>query len=142
MTSTAMPRKRGDAAKNLDDAPRTDDDARDLARRLRDQRTFLNLSQSFVAEQTGIRRSAISDIERGSRRVASLELKRLADLYRMPVDSLLGHHSGADIVSGSEDPTVQALARAASKMGDEEKEQLLRFAAFLQNYDRPTVGGR
>ena len=38
----------------------------DLAQRLRDQRTFLNISQQFVADQTGIRRSAVSDIERGA----------------------------------------------------------------------------
>ena len=59
------------------------DDATELARRLREAREFTNLSQQFVSEQTGIPRSAISDIERGSRRVESLELKRLAELYRM-----------------------------------------------------------
>lgn len=110
------------------------DDAEALARRLREQRSFLNLTQQFVADQTGIPRSAISDIERAARRVDSLELKRLAELYRMPVDYFLGAAIDSELDS-SQDPTIQALARAATKMGSEEKEQVLRFATFLQNYE-------
>src|SRR5687767_12000763 len=110
------------------------DDAETLARRLKEQRTFLNLTQQFVADQSGIPRSAISDIERGARRVDSLELKRLAALYRMPVDYFLG--TGQEDLDGSADPTVHALARAATQMGPEGKEQVLRFATFLQNYER------
>lgn len=109
--------------------------AQSLARRLREQRTFLNLTQQFVAEQTGIPRSAISDIERGARRVDSLELKRLAALYRMPIDYFVGGEMQPDLDS-AHDPTLQALARTANKMGPEEKEQVLRFATFLQNYER------
>jgi len=109
------------------------DDAGSLARRLREQRAYLNLTQQFVAEQAGIPRSAISDIERGARRVDSLELKRLAQLYRMPVDYFLGI-DGEDLDSA--DPTVHALARAATEMGPEGKEEVLRFATFLRNYER------
>lgn len=109
--------------------------AQSLARRLREQRTFLNLTQQFVAEQTGIPRSAISDIERGARRVDSLELKRLAALYRMPIDYFVGGEMQPDLDS-AQDPTLQALTRTANKMGPEEKEQVLRFATFLQNYER------
>lgn len=112
------------------------DDAQELARRLREAREFVNLSQQFVSQQTGIPRSAISDIERGTRRVESLELKRLAELYRMPVDFFLGGEASEELAGGTSDPTVQALARAASEMGEEEKEEVLRFALFLQNFDR------
>lgn len=109
-----------------------------LAKRLRDAREFLNLSQQFVAEETGIPRSAISDIERGERRVESLELKRLASLYRMPVDYFLG---GDPPMSGTaDDPTVRALARAAGEMDEEGKEEVLRFAMFLRNYRPPKTG--
>lgn len=76
------------------------DDAAMLARRLREAREFVNVSQQFVAEQTGIPRTAISDIERGSRRVDSLELKRLATVYRMPVDYFLGY--GEEKIGGGE----------------------------------------
>jgi transcriptional regulator with XRE-family HTH domain len=122
------------------DSPVQPDDAQMLARRLREAREFLNLSQQFVAEQTVIPRSAISDIERGSRRVESLELKRLAALYRMPVDYFLGNEPPRDLAGDIDDATVQALARATGEMDPEGKEQVLRFALFLQNYERR--GGR
>ena len=113
------------------------DDAQTLARRLREAREFVNLSQQFVAGQTGIPRSAVSDIERGTRRVESLELKRLAELYRMPLDYFLGRESDEDLAgSPDDDRTVQALARAAREMSPGEKEQVLRFALFLQNFER------
>lgn len=108
------------------------DEAKQLATRLRKAREFVNLSQQFVAEQSGISRSAISDIERGTRRVDSLELKRLAALYRMPVEYFLGQN--VDSLAGEVDPTVTALARAATQMSPSEKEEVLRFALFLQNY--------
>jgi transcriptional regulator with XRE-family HTH domain len=114
-------------------------DQEQLAKRLREAREFLNLSQQFVSEQTGIPRSAISDIERGERRVESLELKRLAAIYRMPAAYFLGEDQGAEVGEG-EDATVEALARAASQMNESEKEQVLRFALFLQNYEGKPSG--
>src|SRR5438034_11779770 len=97
------------ASTNLDES-----EAAELARRLRDQRTFLNLSQQFVSEQTGIPRSAISDIERGSRRVESLELKRLAELYRMPVGYLLG-----DVAPGDDEELAGAPRSEERRVGKE-----------------------
>lgn len=125
---------------SADDRPVQPDDARQLSVRLREAREFLNLSQQFVAEQTGIKRSAVSDIERGERKVESLELKRFAELYRMPVDYFLGNAPRQPLAGTRQDPTVQALARAASEMGDDEKEQVLRFALFLQNFKKREDG--
>lgn len=126
--------------------PPDPDEAQQLARRLREAREFMNLSQQFVAEQTGIPRSAISDIERGSRRVESLELKRLAELYRMPVTYLLGdvtpEESELAGAPRAADPTVEALTRTASEMGEKEREEVLRFALFLQNFERRGGRGR
>lgn len=109
-----------------------DDEAQHLAVRLREAREYLNLSQQFVADQTGIPRSAISDIERGERRVDSLELKRLAALYRLPPSHFLGED---DPELADSDPTSAALARASKEMAEPERQQLLRFAQFLRNFD-------
>ena len=111
---------------------------RELARRLREAREFVNLSQQFVAEQTGISRSAISDIERGERRVESLELKRLAELYRMPVDYFLGNEPSRR--TRGRQPGTQPSRRSRAQTGEmdpDEKEQVLRFALFLRNYKQP-----
>jgi transcriptional regulator with XRE-family HTH domain len=110
-------------------------EAQAVAARLRDAREFLNLSQQFVAEQTGLPRSAISDIERGARRVDMLELKRLAGIYRLPASYFYGED---EATAANSDPTAAALARATKQMGDSEKQQLLRFAQFLQRYDGDT----
>jgi transcriptional regulator with XRE-family HTH domain len=120
-----------------DDA--ADRDALELAERLKEQRTFLNLSQQFVAEQTGIPRSAISDIERGARRVESTELKRFAEVYRMPASYFLGEQDELD--ASSDDPTVSALARAAGGLTETDKQEVLRFARFLENYKRKEDDG-
>jgi transcriptional regulator with XRE-family HTH domain len=114
-----------------------DDDAAKLARKLREAREYVNLSQQFVAAQTGIPRSAISDIERGTRRVESLELKRLAELYRMPIDFFLGTDPDPEAAGAVEDPTVAALTRAAEGLEESSKDEVLRFALFLQNFDGP-----
>ena len=53
-----------------------------LGKRFREVREYLGFSQQMVSDRTGIARSAISDIERGTRKVDSLELKKLARLYR------------------------------------------------------------
>lgn len=120
------------------DDKRAEDDAAKLAQKLREAREYVNLSQQFVAAQTGIPRSAISDIERGTRRVESLELKRLAELYRMPIDFFLGTDPDPEAAGAVEDPTVAALTRAAEGLEESSKDEVLRFALFLQNFDRPS----
>src|SRR4051795_11503796 len=106
-----------------------DADARALVERLRDTREYLGLSQQFVAEQTGISRSAISDIERGERRVESIELKRLSKLYRYPAEYFLGSDPTEN--ESADADTIQALARAAGDLTPEDREQVLKFADFL-----------
>lgn len=114
--------------------PVPDEAQLELATRLREVRDYLGFSQQFVAESTGIPRSAISDIERGVRRVEALELRRLARLYRHPVGYFLGKDDGEDVT-----PTeVQALARAAQDLTPEDREELLRFANFLRQHGRTT----
>lgn len=113
----------------------TDEEAATLANRLREAREFANLSQGFVAEQTGLSRSAISEIERGQRRVESLELKRLAAVYRMPIEYFLGSDD-AELAEAAADQTVQALTRATQDMTTDNRREVLRFALFLQNFER------
>ena len=115
-----------------------DSDAKALAVRLRDTREYLGLSQQFVSEQSGIPRSAISDIERGVRKVDSIELKQLSRLYRYPIEYFLG---GGDEGDAADAETVQALARAAGNLTKEDQQEVLRFANFLRHYGRAKDAG-
>lgn len=96
-----------------------------LGSRLKEIREYLNLSQQDVAAATGIPRSAVSDIERGQRKVDSLELRKFSRLYRYPVGHLLGEDSQAA------EPAT-ALARAVVDLTDADREEVLRFAEFLR----------
>lgn len=96
-----------------------------LGIRLRGVREYLNLSQQLVASATGISRSAVSDIERGQRKVDSLELRKFARLYKYPASYFLGEDA-----EGTE--AVSALARAVTDLTDTDRQEVLRFAQYLR----------
>ncbi|MGW6278416.1 helix-turn-helix domain-containing protein [Kribbella sp. NPDC055071] len=113
---------------------------RTLGARLREIREYLGISQQNVAAATGIPRTAVSDIERGQRKVDSLELRKLSKLYRYPVSYLLGE-SGVD---EDEAAPVAALARVFDDLTDQDRQEVLRFAEYLRfsaQVDKPEHRG-
>jgi transcriptional regulator with XRE-family HTH domain len=106
--------------KNASEEP----ESQQLATRLREAREYLNLSQQFVADKTGIPRSAVSDIEHGRRKVDSLELRKLARLYMYPVGYFLGEEELGD--------DVRTLARAVTDLTENDRAEVVRFAKFLR----------
>ena len=101
----------------------------ELAARLREAREYVGLLQEDVAQALGIPRASVSALEAGKRRVSSLELRRLARLYRRQVGWLLGEDLQIDVSA--------PLFRATSALSDNDKEQVLRFAEFLAGAGRP-----
>jgi len=106
-----------------------------LRSRLRQAREYLGLTQEFVAKHTGIPRTAINEIENGKRRVDSLELKRLADVYRYSVAYFLGDEEPTEVPA-----SITALARATRGLTDADRAEVLRYAEYLRNYKQ--TGGR
>ncbi len=102
------------------------DDVQALARRLRESREYLGLSQEVVADRLGVPRASVSAMEAGKRKVSSMELRDLARLYRTSVEQLLGEIP-------DQDPVVGALYRTARSLTREDREQVLRFAEFLRS---------
>ena len=99
------------------DAPEgRDTEARELGERLKVAREYLNFSQQYVAEHTGIPRTAISDMERGVRRVDSLALRKIARLYQMPASYFLDPQAGAD--AGEHSVALLARRIMALEPGD------------------------
>lgn len=105
-----------------------------MSSRLKQCRRWRGLSQSAVASRTGIPRSAISDIERGARRVEALELARFASLYGMPLGHFLGEDFGPD-----GDDVVRTVAGLAAAMSVADRHRLLDYARLLHT---ASVAGR
>lgn len=108
--------------------PNTDLDRQKLGFQLREAREYLRLSQDEVAKALDLPRTAISMMESGQRKVDALELKRLAEIYQRSISQF----TGSDDKQTSEPEAVRHLARAAAKLTDRDREELLRFAEFLQ----------
>jgi len=104
-------------------AAQTEHERREVASRLRQARELLGLTQADVAAALGVQRTSINAMEAGRRNVNGVELRRLARLYRRPVEWLLGVDSPP--------PAADALYRATQKLSEEDKEQVVRFAEFL-----------
>lgn len=100
-----------------------------LGKRFREVREYLGFSQQMVADRTGIARSSISDIERGARKVDSLELKKLARLYRRPVGYFLDERPNAT----ASDHAIAGLARALAQLTEGDREAVVRFAEYLRD---------
>ena len=99
-----------------------------LSARLKEAREYRGYSQEEVAEHLGLPRSAVSLMESGSRRVGALELRRLANLYQTTMESLTGQdHESPELES------VRLVARAAADLSATDREEVLRFAQFLQS---------
>ena len=100
----------------------------EMARRLKEAREYLELPQDDVARELGVPRTAISLIESGQRKVEALELQKLARLYQRPV----GYFTGEEVAEAQLPPQVAHLARAATKLSNRDREELTRFAEYLQ----------
>lgn len=98
-----------------------------LAEKLRQAREYLNLSQDEVAKALNIPRAAISLIESGQRRVEALELKKFAGIYERPVSYFTGEDQASNLPE-----EVEHLARTATRLSSKDREELSRFAEFLQ----------
>ena len=100
---------------------------RQIGDRLRKAREYLELKQEEAAEAVGLSRSALSLVENGRRKVDAVELARFAEVYRQSIEALTG---AAEMPPLPE--SVRALARAATELSVEDRDELLRFAEFLQ----------
>lgn len=106
-----------------------------MSSRLKVCREQLGLSQNQVSRQTGVPRSAISDIERGVRKVEAVELARFAFIYGMPLGYFLGEdldpdgHLGMGARGGID--LVQAVTGLAAVMSVYNQHRLLGYARLL-----------
>jgi transcriptional regulator with XRE-family HTH domain len=118
--------------------PSADTDRQVLGERLKEAREYVGLKQDDVAKKLGIPRSALSNIEAGSRKVDAIELARLAKLYQRPVAWFTGEepHDASDETLAE----VAHVARAAAALSHQDRQELARFADFLKSRARTKAG--
>jgi len=109
-----------------------------LGERLKEAREYVGLKQEDVAKKLGIPRSALSNIESGSRKVDAIELAQLAKLYQRPVAWFTGEDSKS--ASNRMPEEVAHLARAAATLSQQDRAELARFADFLKSRARAKAG--
>jgi transcriptional regulator with XRE-family HTH domain len=118
--------------------PSADVERQVLGERLKEAREYVGLKQDDVAKKLGIPRSALSNIEAGSRKVDAIELAQLAKLYQRPVAWFTGEDpSGAADKMPEE---VAHVARAAAALSQQDRQELARFADFLKSRARAKAG--
>lgn len=96
----------------------------ELGRRLRQAREACGLTQEEAAEQLGVSRPTVAQMELGKRAVNSVELDRLAYLYARDIREFLAENF-------TEDEVVRALFRSDTEAGQEGVRQALRDCIAL-----------
>ncbi len=107
-------------------------DRASLGARLKEARVYRGFSQEEVADFVGVSRSSISQIESGQRGIDTLELQKIAELYECSMDELLNETPSP----AADSKGIALLARAAARLSDSDREEVLRFARFLQSRKR------
>lgn len=116
--------------------PQTDRET--LGDRLRIAREYVGLKQEEVARNLSIPRSALSNIEAGTRKVDVLELSQMAKLYQRPVSWF----TGGELDPKEELPEeIAHVARAAASLSRKDQQELARFADFLKSRAKTKVPG-
>src|SRR6266849_3083839 len=100
-----------------------------IATRIREARKAAGLSQGQVARLLGLQRPSVSEIEAGNRRVSGDEIVRLAELFEVRPNWLLGE--GADRADPRDDK-LQLAARELGKLKPEDLDRLLAVLASMR----------
>lgn len=100
-----------------------------VGERLRNAREYRGYSQEEIANYLGISRSSVSLMENGARKVDSIELRKLARLYDVTTDELIG--ATDESIENREE--IKMVARAASELSEKDRQEVLRFAQFLRS---------
>ena len=114
-----------------------EDEGLTLGAKLREAREYVGLKQEQVAKHMELPRTAVSEIENGRRSVSAIELKKFARLYQRPVTWFTGEEPEATVPAD-----VAFLARTASALSNNDRQELQRFAEFLRSKSKVASDGR
>jgi transcriptional regulator with XRE-family HTH domain len=101
-------------------------DREKIASRLKEARIMSGLSQAQAADQLGLKRPAISEIEAGNRRVTAEEIIQFAKLYKLDTSWLLLREN-----EGNQSNEYKFAARELEKLSKEDIKKLLNVLKIL-----------
>ena len=100
--------------------------------RLKSSREFRELSQTKLAQKSGLQPSAVSHFETGRRAPSFDNLRRLADTLEVTTDYLLGRVDSPEATG----PAMQRIFRGASDMSKDDLDVLADMAERLAEKSR------
>lgn len=98
--------------------------------RLRECRENAGLSQKYVALTLGVAAPSVANWERGKTNPTQENILKLADLYRVTVDYLLGRTEEQTAAEVKLDNIDFALSGEIRDLSDAEKQDLLDYVRF------------
>ena len=107
-----------------------------LGERLKEEREYRGFSQDEVARYLGMPPAALSQIESGSRDIDPEDLRRLAKLFRIRIESLTVE--SRDTVEAEPFPLSP---RAAATLSPTDRDEVRRFARYLRTTEGPPGDG-
>lgn len=102
----------------------------DFANTLKTLRTNHSLSQTALAEQLGISKSAVSMYEQGRREPDFNVLRKIADIFQVEIDYLLGR---SDSASGNYEPVTIAAHLDTADLTQDELDDVARYIEFIRS---------
>lgn len=86
--------------------------------KLRSYRLSSGLSQEAVANKLGMKRTTITAIENGDRKILAEELFEFSKIYHVPVETLLNSNDENEII---------AFVREFTRLSSKDKQDILNF---------------
>lgn len=114
-----------------------DEQSRLVGLRIREARVAAGLSQGQVAKLMGLHRPTVSEIEAGNRRVRGEELKKMAELFDVTTDFLIG---AAPESASLQDARIQLAARELQRLDADAIERVLKVIARVRDRNKGSGG--
>lgn len=114
----------------------------EIGKKIKGLREKSGLSQEKLARSIGISRSAISQIERGERKVSAEEIKGIADYLNLSIDVLLGREEEPVIFVKEAKTTYQAKPRIRINVPQKKLEKFKEVLLYILNKvgSKPNIG--
>ena len=100
-----------------------------IGSRLRLAREIAGLSQAQVAKMLSLHRPSVSEIEAGRRKVSAEELSKLAEIYDVKLNWLMGLDTGEN---DKENEKIKVAARQLAKLKPKDYERVIHLLSILR----------